>query len=54
VAIERDSFRDRYRSANQGKRDEIDGFLKSTRGSVFVWGGLAVIVGGFIWSLVAR
>lgn len=54
MANERDSFRDRYRNSNQNTRDEIDAFLKSGRGSIFVWGGLAVIVGGFIWSLVAH
>ena len=53
MANERESFRDRYRSASQGSRDEIDGFLKSNGGTVFVWVGIACIVAGIIWSLVA-
>ncbi|WIB65692.1 hypothetical protein [Curtobacterium sp. MCBD17_040] len=54
MADERESIRDRYRAANQDRRDDIDGFLKSNRGGVFVWGGIICIVAGFIWSLVAR
>ena len=51
---ERSSFRDRYRNANQDKRDEVDGFLKSNRGSILVWGALAVIIVGIIVSAVTH
>jgi len=54
MANERESFRDRYRTANQNSRDQVDGFLKSNGGSWFVWVSIGLILAGVIWSLVAN